>query len=175
MENKNIIKNVNLNIGNKNFRYNDLLINNKKAYSSKAKKRSINSSSKFQNALNNLREGLAELSNEYLINESPDNNISNISLRKLNYSLPKNKYLRTKKIIRKVDYPSSNNNMNLSYINKSHTINNSYLSNITDFSKENKGGLSKRFRPSYTQVNRRTESDYSDIISLEKTNNSSLE
>ena len=172
MENKNINKNMNLNGGKEKLRYNDLLINKKKSYPTNSTKKNFDSNRRFQNALINLREGLAELSNEYFDEKSREKynfSYKDISLKKLPYSNPKNNYLRSKTPKRNVEYPSSTNNIPLSYLNDSKLLNNTYIKSKRDFAIDNTGGLSSRFRPNLTMPGRKkADSEFNDVISLEK-------
>ena len=86
---------------NQNLGYNNPLIKNRKSIPILSKKKYINPSRKYERALISLKEGLAELSNEFLDEERPyrhNHSHENTPIKNMYYSAQKNRYNKKKNI-----------------------------------------------------------------------------
>ena len=117
----NSLKNLKKNLQNNTFlnKYNNSIPQNTtKAY--------LETSQKFEHALINLREGLAELSQE----QDTANTYASVPLKKLSYIEPKHQHLRAKT-------PKRNYNLlkrNLNYLNTSNKFSSSYIKTLDNLS-----------------------------------------
>ena len=155
-------------------RYKTSLTKVKKPIISASKNEYSDSSTKFEQALINLKEGLEQLSNEFPLEETSNNynySYKNVPLKRISYSAPKNRsekntYLRnTFNIIpnKKNSIPKNINSKK--YIN----INNSYLNSKDNFSMINhpQRKLVGRYSNYFYNDRSNYKADYtSDVINL---------
>ena len=144
-----------------NSQYNSSLSTYNKPITQNRKKTYLETSHKFERALINLREGLAELSQEY-----PDQDIyDSIPLKKIAYSATKHTHFRSKTPKRDLNLLRKNSN----YLNNSNILNNSYLKTSDEYSiPDNKSRLHKRNLPSISTTRKSSKTGiFNDINNLE--------
>ena len=146
------------------LRYNRPLSINNKILINTSKNNPHDPSLKFERALVNLKEGLAELPNDYLPNESPNFSYNNLPLKKI--SIQKNKYLRARTPKRNYNFPKKN----LNFLDNSKIT---HLNTTDDFiTQNNRKTLTNRINQSLYPITKDNISEYNnDIINLERVYN----
>ena len=133
----------------------------------KIQKTYLETSQKFEHALNNLREGLAELSQE----QDTANTFSSVPLKKLSYIEPKRQNLRAKT-------PKRNHNLlkrNLNYLNTSNNQSSSYIRTLDNFSIHSSRKLHNRLHPSISTTRKSSKTGiFNDINNLEIVYNTNI-